>query len=131
MLAPERIDAYERDGYLLVEDALSPRQLETLRRVTHELIERSRKIEASDDVYDLAEGHRAESPRLNRIKLPHLRDPAYWEVVRSERIASILRALLGPDGALQTKDYRAECLGCHAPAGHTDWVYVEGYPLLR
>lgn len=27
-------------------------------------------------------------------------------------------------------DYRTDCLGCHAPAKATDWVYVEGYPRL-
>ncbi len=40
-------------------------------------------------------------------------------------------ALIGPDGMLKTKDYKAECLGCHIPAQATDWAYVEGYPLFR
>lgn len=40
-------------------------------------------------------------------------------------------ALFGPDRMLKTKDYKAECLGCHVPAKSTDWIYVEGYPLLR
>ena len=30
-----------------------------------------------------------------------------------------------------TKDYAEECLGCHVPAQATDWVYVEGYPVLK
>ena len=34
-------------------------------------------------------------------------------------------------GKLKTKDYRAECLGCHIPAKNTDWIYVEGYEVLR
>jgi hypothetical protein len=29
-----------------------------------------------------------------------------------------------------TGDYEAECLGCHVPAEETDWVYVQGYPVL-
>jgi len=28
-------------------------------------------------------------------------------------------------------DYRGDCLGCHAPAQASDWVYTEGYPALR
>ena len=40
-------------------------------------------------------------------------------------------ALFSTDGMLKTKDYKAECLGCHIPAKSTDWTYVEGYPLLR
>lgn len=30
-----------------------------------------------------------------------------------------------------TNDYKAECLGCHIPAKDTDWVFVEGYPVLN
>src|SRR5499425_3372577 len=27
-------------------------------------------------------------------------------------------------------DYKKDCLGCHVPAQMTDWVYVQGYPVL-
>src|SRR5215475_5826282 len=27
-------------------------------------------------------------------------------------------------------DYKKDCLGCHIPAQKTDWVYVQGYPVL-
>ena len=30
-----------------------------------------------------------------------------------------------------TTDYAADCLGCHEPARETDWVYVQGYPVLQ
>lgn len=30
-----------------------------------------------------------------------------------------------------TKNYRSDCIGCHVPAQKTDWVYVDGYPLLQ
>ena len=29
-----------------------------------------------------------------------------------------------------TKNYKAECLGCHIPARNDDWIYLSGYPLL-
>ncbi|MEQ9145765.1 MAG: cytochrome P460 family protein [Parvibaculaceae bacterium] len=29
-----------------------------------------------------------------------------------------------------TTDYVADCMGCHAPAAETDFLYVRGYPLL-
>jgi hypothetical protein len=34
-----------------------------------------------------------------------------------------------PDKQAAT-DYRKDCLGCHIPARGTDWVYVQGYPVL-
>ena len=27
--------------------------------------------------------------------------------------------------------YRTDCLGCHVPARKTDWVYTQGYPVLK
>ena len=28
-------------------------------------------------------------------------------------------------------DYKKDCLGCHVPARSTDWIYVQGYPVLK
>jgi len=30
-----------------------------------------------------------------------------------------------------TEDYENDCLPCHVPAKNTDWIYVEGYPILK
>jgi hypothetical protein len=35
-----------------------------------------------------------------------------------------------PDKQVST-DYKKDCLGCHIPAQSTDWVYVQGYPVLH
>ena len=39
-------------------------------------------------------------------------------------------ALFKPDDVStnQSKDYKADCLGCHVPAKNTDWVYTQAYP---
>jgi len=34
-------------------------------------------------------------------------------------------------GTNASKDYRADCLGCHIPAKATDLVYIQAYPTLR
>ena len=34
-----------------------------------------------------------------------------------------------PDKQVATS-YKKDCLGCHVPAKTTDWVYVQGYPVL-
>ena len=34
-----------------------------------------------------------------------------------------------PDKQVAT-DYKKDCLGCHIPAKNTDWIYVQGYPVL-
>jgi hypothetical protein len=34
-----------------------------------------------------------------------------------------------PDKQVAT-DYKKDCLGCHVPVEKTDWIYVQGYPVL-
>lgn len=34
-----------------------------------------------------------------------------------------------PDKQVAT-NYKKDCLGCHIPAKATDWIYVQGYPVL-
>ena len=34
-----------------------------------------------------------------------------------------------PDKQVAT-NYKKDCLGCHVPAEATDWIYVQGYPVL-
>ncbi|MGI9535303.1 MAG: cytochrome P460 family protein [Thermodesulfobacteriota bacterium] len=28
-------------------------------------------------------------------------------------------------------NYQKDCLGCHIPAKNTDWIYLQGYPVLK
>jgi hypothetical protein len=35
-----------------------------------------------------------------------------------------------PDKQVAT-NFKKDCLGCHLPAQSTDWVYVQGYPVLK
>src|SRR5688500_4474102 len=100
MLTRYERELYEANGYLMVEDAVTPEQVQELRRVAYEFIERSRYVTQSNDVFDLDEGHTREKPKLTRIKLPHKQHPLFWQTVRSERILDVLRSLLGPSVAL-------------------------------
>jgi hypothetical protein len=35
-----------------------------------------------------------------------------------------------PDKQVAT-DYKKDCIGCHIPAKSTDWIYIQGYPVLK
>jgi hypothetical protein len=38
---------------------------------------------------------------------------------------------VGDPSNTTSTDYKIDCLQCHIPARATDWVYVQGYPLLK
>jgi ectoine hydroxylase-related dioxygenase (phytanoyl-CoA dioxygenase family) len=124
MLTSAAIASYRENGYLLVEQAVEPALLDELRRVTAALIDASRAVTVSDEIYDLDEGHSAARPRLTRIKLPHKRHPIYAEALRSPRIVGVLQHLLGPDVLLQTSKLNTKAPGGGAAVEwHQDWAF--------
>lgn len=86
MLTKQQIEFYNEYGYLLVEDAVTPEQLARMREITYDFIEKSRAVSVSDDVFDLDDGHSAQSPKLTRIKLPHKQHPYFWEVAKNQEL---------------------------------------------
>ena len=123
-LSTEQVTQYQTDGYLFIEQALLPEQLNTLQQVTRQFIEDSRTVVENNGVYDLDAGHSADSPRLNRIKTPHLQHAAYWEVLRSERILSLLKPLLGQDIRLHNSKLNTKAgQGGAAVQWHQDWSF--------
>lgn len=124
MLTQEQKDFYDTNGYLLIESAVTPDQLARLLEITDRLIEASRAVCESDDVYDLDAGHGPHSPRLTRIKVPHQRDPYFWEVLRHSAMTAVLADLLGPDTNLLTSKLNTKAAGGgRAVEWHQDWAF--------
>jgi len=94
MLSAEQISFYRENGYLLVENVVAPEQLERMRAIAYEFIEASRQVSESDEVFDLDEGHSAETPRLTRIKLPHKQHPYFDEILKNSGVTEVLRELV-------------------------------------
>jgi ectoine hydroxylase-related dioxygenase (phytanoyl-CoA dioxygenase family) len=124
MLSKQQIELYNENGYLLVENAVSPAQLARMREIAYDFIEKSRAVSVSDDVFDLDDGHCAQAPRLTRIKLPHKQHPYFWEVAKNSGITEVLRQLLGPDVLLQTSKLNTKAPGGGAAVEwHQDWAF--------
>ena len=124
MLSKEQKSFYQERGYLLVENAVSPTQLSKLQKITYDLIERSKSVVESNDIYDLDEGHNSFTPRLTRIKLPHKQNSYFWEILKNSDVTRVLNDLLGEDTTIITSK-----LNTKAPGGgsavewHQDWAF--------
>ena len=94
-LTQDQKDQFWRDGVLVVEDAVTPEELESLRTVFAGWVEESR---GHDDDYgdtldgrarfDLEPGHSAEQPALRRVQSPEEVSDVYADVMRIVRDAS-------------------------------------------
>lgn len=124
MLTAEQIQFYKDNGYILVEDAIDAPTLERLRKSTYEMIDRSRNVGESNEIFDLDEGHSADAPKLTRIKLPHVQDPAFLKALHGERMKGVLQDLLGPSVRLQTSKLNTKAPGGGAAVEwHQDWAF--------
>src|SRR6202163_125820 len=96
MISEQDVQAYKRDGVIVVPEVLDADTLAKVRSVISELVAGSAKTLEHTDVYDLEPGHTAESPRVRRIKTPHKVHAQFNEIVRSEPVLDILKKLIGP-----------------------------------
>jgi len=53
MLTDKQIEAYRRDGYLVIPRLIEGEQLAELRALTDHIVAEARGVAASDDLYDL------------------------------------------------------------------------------
>jgi ectoine hydroxylase len=81
---------YFRDGYLVIENHVPATWLERLEGAMTEVIDRSRTVTASNDVFVLEQGHSADNPRLHQ-------HPVFWEFMRDPLITDLVADVVGPD----------------------------------
>src|SRR6201989_252914 len=96
MISDEMVQAYRRDGVIVVPEVLDKDTLARVRTVLAELVAGAASVTEHTDVYDLEPGHTPNNPRVRRIKAPHKVHPIFDQIVRSEPVISILTKLIGP-----------------------------------
>ena len=97
MLDATQIASYGTNGYLAVDNVLAVAELDELRRVTDEFVEKSRTVTTNDEIFDLEPGHSAASPSLRRIKHPLTKHPVYLKYAHHDPILDLVQCLLGPN----------------------------------
>jgi ectoine hydroxylase len=97
LLSQAQREFYFENGYLLAERVIPDTIVERLRAATAEMVERSRALTRSDQVFDLEPGHCAETPRLRRLTSPVEHHPLYWELASSPPLVDLVADLVGPD----------------------------------
>jgi ectoine hydroxylase len=84
-------------GYLALQNYVTVPWLSRLQAAMNALVEQSRIISASNDVFLLDDGHSAEHPRLHRITSPQDVDQTFWEFFKDRLIVDLVADVVGPD----------------------------------
>jgi ectoine hydroxylase-related dioxygenase (phytanoyl-CoA dioxygenase family) len=104
MLTQDQIDFFNANGYLVVDDAVSPALLARLRRDFDAWVEKSRSHAAAYGQtmdgrarFDVEPGHSAAAPGLRRVSSPAELSDAYYEAMASSRMVEAVADLIGPN----------------------------------
>jgi phytanoyl-CoA hydroxylase len=124
MISDETVQAYRRDGVIVVPEVLDTNTLEKVRSVLAELVAAAAGVTEHTDIYDLEPGHAPENPRVRRIKAPHKVHPIFDEIVRSADVIDILTRLIGPGLRLHGSKLNMKSAQYGSPVEwHQDWAF--------
>ena len=124
MISEQGVQAYKRDGVIVVPDVLGAATLAEVRKVIAELVAGSATALDHTDVYDLEPGHTAEAPKVRRIKAPQKVHPIFDEIVRSAAVLDILKKLIGPGLRLHGSKLNMKSAHFGSPVEwHQDWAF--------
>jgi phytanoyl-CoA hydroxylase len=130
VLTPAQVEAFARDGVLVVEDAVTPDQLAALNADFERWVEESRghKESYGETVdgrarFDLEPGHSAARPGLRRVNAPVDVSETYRQVARDSRMVDMVADLIGPD-----LRYHHCKINSKLPGGATEVKWHQDFP---
>ena len=133
MLTEAEVEQFRRDGYLVVEGAVSDEQLARLNAQIARWVEESR---AHDEPFgpptvdgrprfDMGEGHCAERPALRRVNNPSEISDDFRDVMRNARTVDMVGDLIGANVKFHHCKINLKLPGSHTEVGyHQDFAYT-------
>ena len=94
-LAPDQLERFRRDGYLLSDGFLEPDEIAHLGACYLETAERLASEQALENVQ--SGGDRDEDFQVFQIRTAHLRHPIFRMLINDSRLLDLVECLIGPD----------------------------------
>jgi ectoine hydroxylase-related dioxygenase (phytanoyl-CoA dioxygenase family) len=124
VISDAQVEAYRRDGFVVVEDLVSTETLSAIRQVVAELVAGAAAVDTHTAVYDLEPGHTPAEPKVRRIKATHKVHPIFDRLVRSAPVMEVLTRLIGPELRLHGSKLNMKSAKYGSPVEwHQDWAF--------
>lgn len=124
MITDAQIKFYQDNGYLVIADVLDEITLARLRGAVDTFVAASATVTCNDILYDLEDDHRADAPRVRRLKSPDNHDEAFAALRAQPKVAAILSKLWGTGVRFdKAKLNMKDAGGGAAVEWHQDWAF--------
>lgn len=133
MLTPAQIEQFQRDGFVVIENAVTAAQLDGLRQQLADWVEESRAQSApfgpptvdGRPRFDMGTEHSADNPALRRVNNPSDISRPYDEVMRDAATVDAAAQLIGPDLKFHHCKINVKLPGSKTEVGyHQDFPYT-------
>ena len=123
-LTQEELDRYDRDGYLMITDAVPQDRLQAVIQETERMCAEAYQVTAGTDMLDLDPSHTPDKPRIRRIKSHHEHSDFFADFVAEPLIMEILAPLM-PSGIRvhNTKINMKSAEVGESVEWHQDWAF--------
>ena len=123
-LTQEELNRYDRDGYLVITDAVPQDRLQAVIEETERMCAEAYKVTAGTDMLDLDPSHTPDIPRIRRIKSHHEHSDFFADFVSEPLIMDILAPLM-PSGIRvhNTKINMKSAEVGESVEWHQDWAF--------
>ena len=88
---------YFANGCVRIERLISNHWLDRIKTASAKLIEQSREVTESNNMFLLETGHSAQAPRLKRLISPVSHHPDFWSFASNSEIVDAVADVVGPD----------------------------------
>ena len=96
-LAQEQRELLYEQGYLALPGLIGEKDLKQMREALDRVVDRTRELSVSSNMFDLEKGHSADNPRLRRATYIDDMEPVFWDLCSSSVLTDIAADLLGPN----------------------------------
>lgn len=131
-ISEAQVESFWRDGFVVVEDAVTSSQLGQMQEALKQWVDESRSYEApygetidGRPRFDLAHVHHAHAPALRRVDNPPEIDSVYAEVAFDGGFVDMIADLIGPDLKFHHSKINLKQPGSETRVGwHQDFSYT-------
>ncbi len=124
VLTQGELDRYDRDGYLVVEDAVPPARLAAVVAETERMCDVARTITTGTAMLDVDPAHTPEKPRIRRIKSQHDHSEFFHAFAAESFIMDLLEPLLPSGIRLHNSKINMKSAGVgESIEWHQDWAF--------
>ena len=133
LLSDAQREAFWRDGFLVVEDAVTSNQLDAMHRDLDAWVEESRAHSepfgaATIDGrprFDMGAEHKPDNPALRRVNNPSDISSAYEDIIKAAPVVDMVAELIGPDLKFHHCKINLKLPGSQTVVGyHQDFAYT-------